>query len=423
MYKGKNIFDFSVFFTAILLWICGIFVIYSAVYIHESGPLAGLHRHQMLWVGIGITVVLVIVSLPTKFIFKFSYVFYILSIIMLIYVIVSGTTSKGAERWIGFAGIRVQPSEFAKIGLLLALAKYFSEKKISLFEISSLVFPLILIGIPFILVLNQPDLGTAIVFLSFSLPMFFWAGMSILEIFYLISPVISVILSGIPLVLAFGTSDDLGIAGAIPWGIFFLICCGIFIATKPPKIILIAGVLINLVAGTVTNILWNEHLKDYQKERIISFIDPQSDPYGAGYQLIQSQVAIGSGHILGKGYLNGTQTRLSYLPEQHTDFIFSVFGEQFGFIGCITILLVFLFFLLKSLRITRDIKNRYTNLLITGAVSIICFHTFVNIAMITGMMPVTGLPLPFLSYGGSFTLTVAVLTGFILNARVHDQDF
>lgn len=157
--------------------------------------------------------------------------------------------------------------------------------------------------------------------------------------------------------------------------------------------------------------------------RIVSFINPQADPFGAGYQVIQSKVAIGSGHIFGKGFLQGTQTKLSFLPEQHTDFIFSVLGEQFGFVGCTLVVLLFLFLVVRGFMLTQSLKNRFFNLMVVGAMSIIGFHIFINSAMTMGMMPVTGIPLPFLSYGGSFTLTVAILLGLVLNAKVSNQDF
>jgi rod shape determining protein RodA len=173
----------------------------------------------------------------------------------------------------------------------------------------------------------------------------------------------------------------------------------------------------------MTTVLWNRFLQDYQKKRIISFIDPQMDPFGAGYQVIQSKVAIGSGHIFGKGYLQGTQTRLSYLPEQHTDFIFSVLGEQFGLLGCSLALMLFLFLIVRGYLATQNIRNRFTNLIIVGSASILAFHIFINVAMTLGMMPVTGLPLPFLSYGGSFTLTVSIFIALLLNAQTGDQDF
>ena len=182
-------------------------------------------------------------------------------------------------------------------------------------------------------------------------------------------------------------------------------------------------VAINLFTAGITTIAWNGVLQDYQKKRILSFINPQMDPAGAGYQVIQSRVAIGSGSVMGKGYLQGTQTRLSFLPEQHTDFIFSVLGEQFGLFGCTAILLLFLFLIIRGYITTQVVRNRFTNLVVVGSVSLLAFHVFINVSMTLGMMPVVGVPLPFFSYGGSFTLTIAILLGFLLNARYSKQDF
>lgn len=420
---SKRRIDLSVLFTALALWIIGITLIHSATIVHKSGALAGVARNQAIWVLLGLVIIAVIVSIPTKFFHSMAYILYGLSLLLLIYVTMTGVVSKGAERWIALGPVRVQPSEFAKVGLLLALARCLSRRSVSLHRISSFAMPAVLILIPFVLVLQQPDLGTALVFGAMALPMFFWAGLPLVEAFYLISPGISIVLSAIPLILSYGTAESLGVVGAVPWGLFFILLVGILYLAQP-NLFIFAGVIIaNLVSATITTILWNSFLQDYQKKRIISFIDPQQDPFGAGYQVIQSKVAVGSGHVFGKGYLQGTQTRLSFLPEQHTDFIFSVLGEQFGLVGCGLVLLLFLFLLVKGYMITQNNRNHFTNLVVVGSVSVLAFHIFVNIAMTLGMMPVTGLPLPFLSYGGSFTLTVALLIGFILNAQIGRNDF
>ncbi len=422
-FDRKRRFDFSLFFAALLLWIIGVCLIYSATHVHETGPLAGVTKSQIVWVAMGVLIILAIVSVPTRFYYSLSYVFYALSLVLLVLVAFTGIGAKGAERWIAIGRIKIQPSEFAKIGLLFALAHYLSKHTVSLTRIASFIVPGLLILVPFALVLKQPDLGTALVFCAMALPMFYWAGMSLLEMFYLISPGISVGLSAIPLILAYGKTETLGVVGAIPWGVFFIALCAVLYLTRPPLLVIISVVVANILSATMTTVLWNSFLKDYQKGRIISFIDPQMDPFGAGYQVIQSKVAIGSGHIFGKGYLQGTQTRLSYLPEQHTDFIFSVLGEQFGLIGCSFVVLLFLFLIVRGYMATHHIRNRFTNLIIVGSVSILAFHIFVNVAMTLGMMPVTGLPLPFLSYGGSFALTVSVFVALMLNAQAHDQDF
>ena len=419
----KSQFDWSFFLTAVSLWVTGFFLVYSATVIHESGPLAGLYKQQIIWILMALLIVMAIISVPGRLFYGFAYVIYGASILLLLMALFMGVSAKGAERWVIVAGIKLQPSEFAKIGLLLALARYLSEKEVSLSKISSFIMPIILIGIPFLLVLKQPDLGTAGVFCAMALPMFFWGGLTILEVIYLASPVLSLILSAIPLILSFGTEHGWGITGAIPWGVFFVGLCVLLYFTRPSLLVTIGVVVSNLVSATFITIVWGSFLKDYQKMRVISFINPQADPFGAGYQVIQSKVAIGSGNIMGKGYLQGSQTKLSFLPEQHTDFIFSVLGEQFGFIGSTVVILLFIFLIVRGYLITQSIRNRFFNLVIVGSISIIAFHTFVNVAMTLGMMPVTGIPLPFLSYGGSFALTVAMLVGFVLNTRMSEQDF
>ena len=421
--QKKGRFDFPLFLLALSLWVIGILLVYSATYIHESGPLEGIYKQQIIWVAMSLLIIMAIVSIPGRFFYGFAYILYGLSVLLLVLALAMGVSAKGAERWIIIAGFKLQPSEFAKIGLLIALARHFSEKTISLERITSFFMPGLLILIPFLLVLKQPDLGTAGVFCAMSIPMFFWGGLKLLDVFYLVSPGISLVFSAIPLILSFGTDHGWGIVGAIPWGVYFLVLCAILYYSRPSMLIMIAVVVANLFTATIITVVWNSVLKDYQKMRVISFINPQADPFGAGYQVIQSKVAIGSGHIFGKGYLMGTQTKLSFLPEQHTDFIFSVLGEQFGFIGCVVVIMLFLFLIVRGLVLLQSIRNRFFNLIVIGAVSIIGFHVFVNVAMTLGMMPVTGIPLPFLSYGGSFSLTMAILVGLMLNTRASDQDF
>ena len=422
--RRRSHFDFPFFLAALALWVTGIFIVYSATYIHESGPLAGIYKQQILWVAMALVIVVFLVSIPGRLIFQGSYIFYGFSLVLLVMAIAMGVEAKGAERWIAVGGFKIQPSEFAKVGMLLALARYLSEKSVSLYQPSTFIVPGILILVPFALILKQPDLGTALVFGVMALPMFYWGGLTLLNVFYVISPGISLVLSAIPLLLTYNSnSGGWGIFETVPWGLFFIIVVAVLYVTRPPIFIWVGVIVANIVTSMMITILWGSVLKDYQKMRIISFINPQADPFGSGYQVIQSKIAVGSGHIFGKGYLQGTQTRLSFLPEQHTDFIFSVLAEQFGIVGCSAVILLFLFLIIRGLMVTRDCRNRFINLIAVGASAILGFHIFVNIAMTLGMMPVTGLPLPFLSYGGSFTVTVAILVGLLLNARVTDHDF
>jgi rod shape determining protein RodA len=419
----KSSFDIPLFFAALALWMIGLALVYSATVIHDSGPLVGLYKQQILWILMAVLVILAITSIPGRYFHAFAYIFYGISLVMLLAALFMGVSAKGAERWIMIAGFKLQPSEFAKIGLLLVLARYLSEKTVSLSNIQTFIMPGILILVPFALVMKQPDLGTAMVFCAMALPMFFWGGLTLLEVFLLVSPIISLTLSAIPLILSYESHHSWGILGSVPWGLFFLGLCALLYYSRPALFITIGVVIANLFTATIVTVVWNSVLKDYQKMRVISFVNPQADPFGAGYQVIQSKVAIGSGHIYGKGFLQGTQTKLSFLPEQHTDFIFSVLGEQFGFAGCTLVVLLFLFLIVRGFIITQSVRNRFFNLVVIGAMSIIGFHIFVNSAMTMGMMPVTGIPLPFLSYGGSFTLTVAILLGLVLNTKVSDQDF
>jgi rod shape determining protein RodA len=423
--RRKRSLDFPLFLTALALWVIGIFLVYSATYIHESGPLAGIYRQQIIWVVMALLIVVLIISIPARYIAKGAYILYGLSLCLLVLAIASGSgvTAKGAERWVMIGGFKIQPSEFAKVGLLLALAKRLSERPVSLSNLPTLITPTLLILVPFALVLKQPDLGTAMVFCVMALPMFYWSSLSLLDVFYIVSPLISLLLSAIPLLLAFNTGVGWGVFEALPWGLFFIIVIALLYITRASMFMWIGVVAGNILTATITTVVWGSVLKNYQKMRITSFMNPQNDPFGSGYQVIQSKVAIGSGHIFGKGYLQGTQSRLSFLPEQHTDFIFSVLGEQFGLVGCATVIALFLFLIIKGIMVTYGCRNRFINLTAIGCTAVLGFHIFVNIAMTLGMTPVTGLPLPFLSYGGSFTMTVAILVGLLLNAKVTEQDF
>jgi rod shape determining protein RodA len=421
--QKRNEFDKLLLAVCMILWCIGLFLVYSATSIHDTGPLIHSTRNQMIWISMGLIAILVVTALPTRFFFTIAYVVYGLSLLLLLYAFFTGVASKGAERWVAIAGIRVQPSEFAKLGVLLALARYMSTKELSLDRLTSFIVPGLLLIVPFALILKQPDLGSALILCAISLPMFYWAGMSLLQLFLLISPGLSLVLSAIPLIMAFTSHQSLGIGGAIPWGVFFLVLCVLLYLSRLPKFILVAILVMNLFTAGITTVVWNGFLQDYQKKRILSFIDPQADASGSGYQVIQSMVAVGSGHIVGKGYLKGTQTRLSFLPEEHTDFIFSVLGEQFGLMGCSVVILLFLTLIVRGFMTLQYVKNRFSNLVIVGAVSLLAFHVFINVSMTIGMMPVVGVPLPFLSYGGSFTITIAVLMGLVLNARYNKQDF
>ena len=440
--EGKKSFDFLLFATAIVLWIIGNALVYSAVVMHTTGPLAGIFQQQIIWTAIGIVIVLIMASVPSVWYYKMAPVFYIFTILLLLAVLVDGVSAKGAGRWLTIGPLRIQPSEFAKIGLLLMLARYFTKREITLQKPSSLFMPAVIILIPFALVVQQPDLSTTLAMIAMALPIFYWAGMPLVEIVYLISPGISAVLAIMPLVVVFvqksamgigvqnlrqgaqvaaEQGSEFGILGTIPWAIFFALLCFLMYKFPPKKIFIVLVIVLNLIAASAATLIWENALSEYQKTRVVSFINPQIDPKGSGYQVIQSIIAIGAGKVSGRGFLEGTQVNLAYLPEQHTDFIFSVLGEQFGFYGCVAVILLFFLFVARSLYFMQNIRERFVNIIIVGSVALFVYHIFVNIAMVIGLMPVTGLPLPFLSYGGSFTLTVSMLLGLILNARAGNN--
>jgi rod shape determining protein RodA len=388
----------------LLLLVCvGLFVIYSAT-IHSTPEGArGLQfwEKQFLWMVLGLTALFLVSKIPLGGIFTASYGFYLLCLIPLVALLgYQHYISHGAERWFILGPLKFQPSEFAKIGTLLALARWLSTEEISYHKFRSILVPFLIVLAPMALVLKQPDLGTSLVFGVMIWPMLFWAGVPLVHLFFLASPVLSLVLS----------------FNILTWSAFFLLL--VFLIWKTEKNLIYAGAVLasSLAIGIITPRLWGG-LHDYQRNRIITFLDPGRDPFGAGYQVIQSQASIGSGQWFGKGWLQGTQTNLSFLPEQHTDFIFSVLGEQFGFFGVFLVLALFLVLIASVFVATQESHNRFYNLLCVGIGAELCFHIFINTAMTTGLAPVAGIPLPLISYGGSFLITLLIQLGLIINAR------
>lgn len=388
-----------------LLLLCGIglVMVYSATmseYLHWSQT---LWFRQILHFFAGLVLIGIILVLRPGIFYAIAYPAYILANIALIYVAVGGgVESHGAGRWIDLGGFHIQPSELAKLAYTLALARYLNNSEVRLERLTSFILPGLLFIIPFVLVLRQPDLSTALVFSCITLVAFYWNGLSLGRIFLLISPGLSVI----------ATVEQWA------WGALLLVVLLLAYKLRIGFRLTMLFLILNMAAGYTSFTIWNG-LKDHQRSRILTFIDPMRDPKGAGYQVIQSKVAIGSGGLTGKGLGQGSQTNLNFLPEEHTDFIFSVLGEQFGFVGALAVILLYFLLLARALTVCHLHGHRFLNQVVVGGCSIFAFHIIVNIAMTLGMMPVTGLPLPFLSYGGSFMLTCMALVGLILNMRVR----
>jgi rod shape determining protein RodA len=355
---------------------------------------------QAIWILIGLLFMGTISIIPLKIVNRFSYQAYGFAIILLLLVLFigSGKAGQGAERWLVLGPLRLQPSELAKIATILAVSKYLANKEADVNRFKYFAVTNGLILFPFLLIARQPDLGTALVFLSVIIPILLWAGLNWFNMFMILAPLLTVVLS-------FNFWAFL---------ILMFVITAILVLSRRKPIVLVAVFLLNIVVGIATPSIWAQ-LRPYQQKRILTFINPEKDPKGAGYQIIQSQVAIGSGGFWGKGYKKGSQTQLRFLPAQHTDFIFSVVGEEYGFFGVFLILLVFLLLMIRLIHLASLVKDRFSSHTVLGIATILTFHILINIGMTIGMAPVTGLPLPFFSYGGSFMLANLMMIGLVLN--------
>jgi rod shape determining protein RodA len=393
--------DFPLIITCLALLTIGLIAVYSAT--HTFGLEETNYFKKQLSIAFSAVALMFLVAfLPFRWLSRFSYVIYGLSIFLLILVLFTGSRGFGAERWLIFGPLKLQPSELAKLTTILAVANFISKPQIDINRLKHLFIAVGLIIIPALFIARQPDLGTSLVFLALCLPLLFWAGLNWFYLFIIITPFITMILS-------------FNFYAFLVWMIL-IITILIFSARKP--YILISIFLLHIFMGLMTPILWNQ-LKPYQQKRILTFMSPEDDPKGAGYQIIQSKVAIGSGGIWGKGFLDGSQTQLRFLPAQHTDFIFSVIGEEWGFMGVSIIICLFLVLLLYLIYLAGLVRSLFSSLTIIGITTVLFFHIIINIGMSVGLAPVTGLPLPFISYGGSFLIMVFLMIGVVLNVSLN----
>ena len=398
-------FDWFFIGVTIALMTCGVSLVYSATVNEEIVFYDSLWFRQIIYFLCGIVIAVGLVFVKIDWLKRMAVPSYVIALVLLVFVLFFAGDVKGAGRWIDLKVIKFQPSEFAKIAYLIIISYWLSKHPVSLFKLKSFAVPLGLFIVPFALVLKQPDLSTALVFTAITLVGFFFAGLTFTDMFLILSPVLSVLFS-----------HSQSMVFQVLWGI--LICLVVLSVIRRHLSKKLSGVIIatNILAGYASTMVWNM-LAPHQQKRVNTFLDPMSDPLGDGYQVLQSLTAIGSGGVGGKGFGNGSQTNLSFLPEEHTDFIFSVLGEQFGFVGCAAVLGLFALFLWRASSICKTNDDPFVTLLTMGASTIFLFHITVNIAMTIGLMPVTGLPLPFLSYGGSFALVCMFLVGLLMCLR------
>ena len=395
--------DGSLAGAALVLVAIGLLTVYSATSV--PGAHEGLWIKQLQWAALAVAAAWVAAAIPYRVYEALAWPFYGASLLLLVAVLAVGTSAMGAKRWLDLGPIHFQPSEIAKIATVLLLARLMDDPKLDLRRVRYWLPPLVLSLIPFALVAKQPDLGTSLSFPVVLVVMYYWAGLGVRTLLLALSPVFNVAL--------------FFLTGTLWWFAGFF---AVLLAVARPRLgALIVLLLMNgAVAYSVPHI-W-DHLHDYQKRRIETFLDPSRDPSGAGYQIIQSKIAIGSGGLTGKGYLKGSQKALSYLPMRHTDFIYSVVGEELGLIGSLTVVLLYVVIILRGYRLAVTVRNGFASLMAVGIVTAFFYHIMVNMLMTVGWAPVTGLPLPLLSYGGTALLVNGLQIGLLQNVALRRRE-
>lgn len=404
-YKLSDKFDFGLFIPVSLLIAIGLTAIYSSTFNHPT--MSGNFNRQFVFGIASFFVFFITYSLPTNSFRMITVPTYLFSLLLLVVVMVIGRKVSGARSWLDLGPFGFQPSEFGKIGTVLAMSAYLSRKNTDIDSFKDIIISLGIGFIPVMLILLEPDMGTGIVFLGTILILIFWKGISLFGLFIVLSPGF--------------------VAIAAIFGFYYFLASLILVLIVLilfRKDIFFSGSIfaLNLAAGFFTDYLYNA-LSPHQQKRIQSFIDPNTDPLGAGYNTIQAKVAIGSGGLFGKGFLQGNQTQLQYIPEQWTDFIYCVIGEEFGFIGSMIVLILFLYLFLRILKIASTTKDEFLSLTLVGILSVYIIHYLINVGMVVGILPVIGIPLPFVSYGGSSLLVNMFMLGIIANVYRNRKNY
>ncbi len=429
MIKQKFNFSISLFLIVILIVGIGILALHSAG--HNKSAFKNTYLTQFLWFVIGLVMMLLISSLNIKNIYNYSLHIYLITMALLILTLLFGKEIRFTRSWLSIGVVNFQFSEFAKIATILFLAKYIDYHYREFDKFKDFIIPCIIIFAPVFLILLQPDLGSTIIYFPIFLTMLYLAEANVKYLIYIIAIAATSFI--LPLISSY--YNFVGDISNMVWLEFFNNKSLLFALILTFLLITIFFKIIYkfypkyVLLNTVSNIIFiilisllfshtiNHKLKVYQKKRLLVFLDPKIDPYGAGYNIIQSKITIGSGQFLGKGYLKGSQTQLGFLPEQTTDFIISVIGEEFGWVGMTVILLLYFLLILNALKIIYNAKDTYSSLVSAGITAMIACQVFINLGMTLGIMPVAGITLPFLSYGGSSLITSMISIGILNNIK------
>ena len=390
------------------LMLFGLATLYSAGQTDVPTRAAGVWHRQFVWLGVGIVACGVIYNISLRIMEWLAPALYAFSILLLGLVLVVGTgagTAESSHSWLSIGGHQIgQPSELAKVATVLMLARFLSSRKEAPRSLKDLIGPALIVGVPFLMVLKQPDLGSALVFVGIFFAMLFWSGVRPRLLFLMATP-------GISLLLAFNT---------LTWSAWIIVFVLILVAWRPYVWDWTMFLAANVAMGAIAMPLWTR-LAPYQQNRLLTFLNPEVDPRAAGYHAIQSRVAIGSGGWFGTGYTDGPQKRLAFLPEQHTDFVFSVVGEELGFLGVFVALSLFLTLFLVLVRVARRAPDPFSSLVVFGIVGLFFTHVFENVGMTVNLMPITGIPLPLFSYGGSFFIICLLCLGVALRVAYDSR--
>ncbi len=405
-------------YLTIAAWTALVGVGLVAIYSTTNGP-AGQYLldsvrqnfwRQLAWSGISLGVIVACLMLPVRFFQKAAYPVYLCTLLLLVAALLFGREVNGAKSWLYVGGLGFQVSELAKVGAVLAVAQLIAAKRPNAKNVRYAAGVVAILVLPATLIVLQNDTGTALVFFALVPIMLFWSGLPISTVLLMISPAIT------------GYLAIVYMPAAIAFAVIFT--AGILWRTKERRYGALAGFF---TGGTIAAVSFalTKVLQPYQIARIVSFTNPEAEEFrsGVGFHLVQSKAAIGSGGLAGKGFMEGTQTQGAYVPEQSTDFVFSVIGEEWGFIGSIVVLTAFALLLIRLIRLGTQVKHPFGSMVAAGAAGIYLVHVFINIGMVTGLLPVIGIPLPFISYGGSALLANTVMLAIMLNLHMRRDDF
>lgn len=404
-----NDLDYFILIPTLILCVWGVLTIYSSTYALEADKQLNVAK-QLSFLGIGIIWMILLILIPVRLIDSASVWLYGSALILLLLILAMGSVRYGAQRWFSFGIFGLQPSEIAKIAAILFTARILALQRVKPTSVINILLGWGLAAVPMFLIMKQPDLGTALSIAAIPLPILYRHGISLFSIFVMFSPAATVL-------IYVGSGYNFHVFIAV-----LIVLTVILFFSKRRPLIMTAVLAVNVIFGLVAEPFWDS-LKDYQKERILTFLEPERDVQGAGYQVMQSQIAIGNGGLTGKGYMDGSQTQLKFLPEQYTDFIFSAIGEELGLIGSLFLLFLYAVLLHRMLLLSSMIDDKFANLSLVGIASLFTFQVFVNIGMTTGIMPVTGIPLPFVSYGGTALMTNLTLIAIVLNISMRKKRY